>query len=170
MNYLHEECSMIHSALKPENILLDYNLYPIITDVGYTFIFQKQEFYNKNPNEFLYMAPEILRENSVYNIKSDVYSFAMIAYEIVTQKKPFSENNEKWKLINKIVDGIRPEFPEFVPEKMKQLISLCWSCDPNKRPSFDYIYKELSTDFSYFGDCFDEDEVLDYINTLTNIN
>lgn len=50
---------------------------------------------------------------------------------------------------------------------MKKLISRFWSQNPSDRPSFDEIYKELSTNYKlYTDDLFDEDEFLNYIDIL----
>lgn len=61
----------------------------------------------------------------------------------------------------------RPKFNSDFTEPMKKLISRCWSQNPSDRPSFDEIYKELSTNYKlYTDDLFDEDEFLNYIDIL----
>lgn len=47
---------------------------------------------------------------------------------------------------------------------MQDLIEKCRSENPNDRPSFDVIFEELSSDFSYSEETIDEDEVVEYIN------
>ena len=68
----------------------------------------------------LYLPPEILRGDDSYDQSVDVYAFSMIAYEIVTGNQPFSELGQSispFKLINKIIEGYRPSFPDFVTKK-----------------------------------------------------
>ena len=68
--------------------------------------------------------------------------------------------------VQKIITGSRPKFTDGFTEKMKNLISQCWSQTPQDRPSFKEIFEKLSTDFSYFDESIDETEVLDYLDFL----
>lgn len=121
------------------------------------------------------MAPELLNNEENYGQEVDVYSFAMLAYELVTGKAPFSElfaSKTADSFTKKVTEGYRPKFPEFVPKKMQDLITKCWSFKPSERPSFDEIYDELSKDFTLIGEIVDEDEIknfLSYINNQVNI-
>ena len=117
----------------------------------------------------LYMAPELLEDLDHYGPAIDVYAFAILAYEIVTGKEPFSEKGKSATLktlLRKISTGGRPEFTEGVNDKMKDLISQCWSQDPNQRPSFESIFERLSTDFSFSDETVDDDEINEYLEML----
>jgi serine/threonine protein kinase len=74
--------------------------------------------------------------------KSDVYSFAMVFYEVLTGNLPFhdvsaAEAKQKAKLRD------RPVLPEHCSPRLKLLIEQCWSHEPRDRPHFDFICKEL---------------------------
>ncbi|XP_048324012.2 putative receptor protein kinase ZmPK1, partial [Ziziphus jujuba] len=99
--YLHEECLewVLHCDVKPQNILLDSNFRPKVADFGLS-KFQNRGMPNNSSFSRIrgtrgYMAPEW-----VYNLpitsKVDVYSYGIVALEIVTGKKPagsqFSES------------------------------------------------------------------------------
>jgi serine/threonine protein kinase len=43
LNFLHEECCMVHLDLKPENILMDAAMMPKIADFGLSRIFSNQQ-------------------------------------------------------------------------------------------------------------------------------
>jgi interleukin-1 receptor-associated kinase 1 len=43
LNFLHEECRMVHLDLKPENILMDVKMKPKIADFGLSRIFGDQQ-------------------------------------------------------------------------------------------------------------------------------
>jgi serine/threonine protein kinase len=43
LNFLHEECRMVHLDLKPENILMDATMMPKIADFGLSRIFGDQQ-------------------------------------------------------------------------------------------------------------------------------
>ena len=64
------------------------------------------------------------------------------------------------RLVQQVSKGVRPEFTEKVTEKMKKLLTRCWSNSPQK------IFELLSSDFSYLSDKIDDDEVNNYINIL----
>jgi interleukin-1 receptor-associated kinase 1 len=51
LNFLHEECGMVHLDLKPENILMDATMMPKIADFGLSRIFgnQQSRTTTKNP-------------------------------------------------------------------------------------------------------------------------
>ena len=79
-----------------------------------------------------------------YSKSGDVYTFAFVVYEILTNKVPFENfnSNEIYKEV--VINGNRPEIPNHVP-----LLIVCWSQDPNDRPSFDTIVKLLKNDSNY---------------------
>eukprot|EP01133_Synstelium_polycarpum_P015754 gene15754-18720_t len=93
-----------------------------------------------------WMAPETIgAEQENYTEKADTYSFAMIVYEILTAKIPFEEYTLKERaFINAIrEDHLRPTLPEDTPAKLRNVIELCWSGDPKRRPKFDYVVREI---------------------------
>ncbi|KAM3259891.1 hypothetical protein ACQJBY_051276 [Aegilops geniculata] len=70
LNYLHEN-RIVHLDLKPENVLLDDNMVPKITDFGLS---------------RGYIAPE-LYDGEKITIQSDIYSLGIIIIEILTGRK-----------------------------------------------------------------------------------
>ena len=174
MKYLHSH-DIIHRDLKPENILIDSDYYPRIGDFGLSRCFP-----NSSSNSLklsmtchvgtpLYMAPELFEEDEQYGPSIDVYSFGILAYEILTANEPYYELGEKvslFTLISKVVKGYRPKHSIEIPDKMWNLITKCWSENPEQRPTFEYIFDQLSSDMSYSSENVDEDEIMDYIEML----
>lgn len=176
MRYLHKN-GILHRDLKPENILVDENYYPRVCDFGLSRCFSQvlsnsvQLSMTGKIGTPIYMAPELMLEDEGHFTPSvDVYSFSIIAYEVVSGKEPFSEGGRPSKLmelVRKVTAGTRPEFPEGVTDKMMKLITDCWSQNPEERPSFEEIFKTLSSSPSdYFDEDVDEDEIRDYIELL----
>jgi serine/threonine protein kinase len=96
-----------------------------------------------------WMAPELIdlmpktREGVLkHPFKSDVHSFGMLCYEIVTGDFPFSNVGPKAAKM-KVLRGDRPELPSQCPQSLKNLIKLCWDPEPITRPSFAEICEEL---------------------------
>ena len=174
MRYLHQ-VGVIHRDLKPQNILMDSNYYPRVCDFGLSRCFSNsltnsmQLSMTGKVGTPLYMAPELLLEDDHYGPAVDVYAFAILAYEIVTGKEPFSEKGKTANLktlLKKITTGGRPEFTEGVQDNMKELITQCWSQDAKDRPSFETIFQKLSSDFTYLDESVDEDEINEYLDNL----
>ncbi|XP_075656555.1 serine/threonine-protein kinase VIK-like [Castanea sativa] len=79
---------------------------------------------------YRYMAPEVFKHRR-YDKKVDVFSFAMILYEMLEAAKYVSEGN-------------RPTFRSkgYTPE-LRELTEQCWAHDMNQRPPFLDILKRL---------------------------
>lgn len=101
-----------------------------------------------------WVAPELLHapaDNSLGHCESspsasDMYSFGMTCYEMLTTKIPFGEavcRGIDWrgKLAAAVIAGSRPELPDNCPEWLAELIHQCWNKDPRTRPAAAAIYE-----------------------------
>ncbi|KAB1283805.1 Receptor-interacting serine/threonine-protein kinase 4 [Camelus dromedarius] len=96
-----------------------------------------------------YLPPERIREKSrLFDTKHDVYSFAIVIWGVLTQKKPFADEKNILHIMVKVVKGHRPELPPICrprPRACRSLLRLmqrCWHGDPRERPSFQEITSE----------------------------
>lgn len=149
MMFLHQN-HIIHRDLNPSNIFLDEECEPHIIGHGFSKIHltdQNKKTINQcEPT--VYMAPETIKDN-IYDTKTDVYSFGILMYELITNQIPFPEltNGEvteqqiKTALIEK---GLQPTFSVDIKKPIKELIESCWSKNPAERPTFEYIFYKLS--------------------------
>ncbi|TVU37725.1 hypothetical protein EJB05_11056, partial [Eragrostis curvula] len=149
MAYLHNEPNVvIHRDLKPRNILLVNSAanHLKVGDFGLSKIIKAQhanDVYKMTgeTGSYRYMAPEVFKHRK-YDKKVDIFSFAMILYEMLEGDPPFS-NYEPYEAAKYVADGHRPAFRKGYSNDLKELIELCWSADINQRPSFLEILKKL---------------------------
>jgi len=146
MNYMHtHKPTIIHRDLKSLNILLDgTKIHCKIADFGMSRM-------NQNANTILtqgvgtpkWMAPELMR-NEKYNEKVDVYSYALMIWEMLSNQVPYFEYGAMDLLMEVAVNGKRPKIPVHCPTALASLIAECWDANPKKRPSFADILKRLT--------------------------
>ena len=92
-----------------------------------------------------WLAPEIMRGEPT-TTKSDVFSFGIVLYELITRRYPYDEYQFQFTVaqmdaISK--DHVRPTLPSSVPTEISDLIQACWHARSSSRPSFDVIVNEL---------------------------
>jgi serine/threonine protein kinase len=91
---------------------------------------QKEQIFGVLP----YVAPEVLR-GQPYTKAADIYSFGIIAYELLAQAYPYPKTDDT-ELSLKVCQGHRPNIDKIpLPQEVKDLIKRCWDADPKKRPS-----------------------------------
>lgn len=144
MIYLHDVKHIVHRNLKPANILIDdeYNAY--VSDFGLSEFFNKKSTSIQFGGTPLYLSPEIIRKEEV-DLKSDVYAFSIILYQIVTGIRPFEGENDVSKLLARVSEGERPTIPKDIPIEMAKLIKDCWNDNKDLRPTFSEILERLKT-------------------------
>ncbi|KAI4799260.1 hypothetical protein KUCAC02_017050 [Chaenocephalus aceratus] len=134
MSYLHSSHIQVHGRLKSTNCVVDSRMVVKITDFGCNSFL--------SPGKDLWTAPEHLRRQGTSQ-KGDVYSFSIIAQEIVLRKSTFytelcADRAEKLAMV--IMSYFRPDLNfETASEKeleLYMLIKSCWEEDPERRPDF----------------------------------
>lgn len=83
-----------------------------------------------------YMSPEIAKNES-YNFSTDVYSFSILFWEILTLTTPFKTIKSLSKFNEKVVRGkLRPSLNAVSAPDLKALLQQGWHQDPTHRPDF----------------------------------
>ncbi|KAL3054203.1 hypothetical protein OYC64_006514 [Pagothenia borchgrevinki] len=150
MSYLHSSNIEVHGRLKSTNCVVDNRMVVKITDFGCHTIL--------SPGRDVWTSPEHLRKDGVSQ-KGDVYSYAIIAHEIVMRQPPFYTQNcsdpaEKLYRVQNPRDMsvFRPDLIfEGASEReieLYMLIKNCWDEDPERRPDFKRIELTLGKIFS----------------------
>ncbi|XP_059248371.1 receptor-interacting serine/threonine-protein kinase 4 [Mustela nigripes] len=151
MNFLHCMAPpLLHLDLKPANILLDAHYHVKISDFGLAKCNGLSHSHDLSMDGLFgtiaYLPPERIREKSrLFDTKHDVYSFAIVVWGVLTQKKPFADEKNILHIMVKVVKGHRPELPPVCrarPQACRALLRLmerCWHGDPRERPTFQEI-------------------------------
>jgi serine/threonine protein kinase len=87
MRFIHAR-EVIHRPLKPSNVLLDEQGCPQISDLGLSKFAETDMSMTRGLGTLLYMAPEMF-EGVEYSKPVDVYSFAILFYDVVFGDPPF---------------------------------------------------------------------------------
>ncbi|EAY17393.1 TKL family protein kinase [Trichomonas vaginalis G3] len=153
MEYLHAQ-KIVHRDLKTLNILLDDKNNAVIADFGLSGHVENQM--NESVGTPHYSAPEML-VHTAYTSKVDVYSYAIVVWEMLTGEVPFND-----KVLDKIYEhvvtfGWRLPIPDSASPGLVKLITTCWSKDPTERPEFHQIVKQFEDGLIKFPDSDDLD-------------
>ncbi|EXX72246.1 Cla4p [Rhizophagus irregularis DAOM 197198w] len=89
------------------------------------------------------ITPEVIIGNE-QTFKSDIYSIAMLMWEISSGQPPFINYEHNYDLAMNIVNGIRPKIVSGTPLEYKNLMKQCWDADSSKRPDTDTLWKKIS--------------------------
>ena len=87
-----------------------------------------------------YSAPEMV-DGAAPTLASDVWSFGIMLYEMVTGKHPFADMH--WAvMMTGLLDGtLDVEWPEDMERYFRRLCESCVEKDPSRRPTADVICK-----------------------------
>ncbi|XP_039179262.1 tyrosine-protein kinase receptor Tie-1 isoform X2 [Crotalus tigris] len=141
MQYLSEK-QFIHRDLAARNILVGENLTSKIADFGLS---RGEEVYVKKTMGRLpvrWMAIESLNY-SVYTTKSDVWSFGVLLWEIVSLGGTPYCGMTCAELYEKLPQGYRMEKPLNCDDEVYELMHQCWRDRPYERPPFAQISVQL---------------------------
>jgi len=96
-----------------------------------------------------YMSPENWK-GEAYTAKADVFSFAIIAWEVLMGKHAYRDTYLSSEQIAKAVaeDKLRPTLPASGrakwPEPLGQLVMACWAHEEQDRPTFAHVVDQLA--------------------------
>ncbi|RIA87166.1 kinase-like domain-containing protein, partial [Glomus cerebriforme] len=136
LNKIHKN-ELIHRDLHIGNILYTDFLGGLacITDMGLCKPVNYDALEKKSVYGVLsYIAPEVLRGQN-YTKASDIYSFGIIMYEMISGLPPYHDVSHDENLAMKICQGLRPRFNIKVPQLIVHLIKRCLDANQLNRPT-----------------------------------
>src|SRR3984893_4472895 len=144
--FLHSN-NIVHRDLKSLNILMNEYYEAKLCDFGLAKIKTKTAstmLNNNNAGTLRWMAPELFSKRPHYNYKSDIYSLAIVMWEIASRNIiTFFEIQENSVLIQCVKDGEREDILDDTPNAYAEMIKQCWQQTPEKRPmAYDLILED----------------------------
>eukprot|EP00005_Dracoamoeba_jomungandri_P005353 CAMPEP_0174254562 /NCGR_PEP_ID=MMETSP0439-20130205/3882_1 /TAXON_ID=0 /ORGANISM="Stereomyxa ramosa, Strain Chinc5" /LENGTH=654 /DNA_ID=CAMNT_0015336225 /DNA_START=52 /DNA_END=2013 /DNA_ORIENTATION=+ len=137
MNYLHLfKPAVLHRDLKSANLLVDQHFNVKIADFGLARM--KAQMMTGNLGTCQYMAPEVISSEN-YTEKADIYSFAIVIWEVLTRKPPYEGMQPMQIAFGTVHKGLRPPIPNNQDPQLVGLMIQCWDTNPAQRPSFTEI-------------------------------
>ncbi|KAJ8763234.1 hypothetical protein K2173_026135 [Erythroxylum novogranatense] len=172
--YLHEECLewVLHCDIKPQNILLDSNFQPKVSDFGLSKLLNRDDLRNLNFSKIRgtrgYMAPEWV-SNLPITSKVDVYSYGIVVLEMITGHCPAmgthaTQSSEEEEMFRRLVKWAKDKRPvpcgkaSWIEEimdtkleggevaKMETLVQVAMQCiqeDKDARPTIRQVLQML---------------------------
>ncbi|POG70728.1 kinase-like domain-containing protein [Rhizophagus irregularis DAOM 181602=DAOM 197198] len=140
LSQIHKE-NAIHRDLHSGNILfsqLNQEFY--ISDLGFCGPADKK--LDSIYGNLSYIAPEVISKKES-TFASDIYSIAILMWEVSSGQFPFINHTRDYYLATKIMNGMRPKIMSSTPLKYKILMEQCWHADPTKRPDINSLHNKI---------------------------
>lgn len=80
-------------------------------------------------------------EGSTY--ESDVFSFGIVAWEVLSTELPWANKTRPRDIICAVLKGLRPVFPVDAPIDIADVAKACWAEEPEARPKFSAIMEGM---------------------------
>lgn len=144
MEYLASK-KCIHRDLAARNVLITDEHVVKIADFGLARDIHNIDYYKKKTNGRLpikWMAPEALFDR-VYTSQSDVWSYGVLLWEIMTLGGTPYPSIPTEKLYPLLKAGHRMEKPQNCSLEIYMLMRECWQASPLQRPTFGELMEDL---------------------------
>ncbi|XP_019645094.1 PREDICTED: tyrosine-protein kinase SRK2-like [Branchiostoma belcheri] len=160
MAYL-EQNNYVHRDLAARNVLCGDNNICKVADFGLSRLMRDGE-YNASEGAMFpikWTAPEAALY-SRFSIKSDVWSFGILLYELVTYGRMPYPGMTNAEVLTQVEKGYRMPCSPGCPDSLYQIMLDCWKKDECERPTFESLQWRLEDFFALQGSDYSEADVI----------
>ncbi|XP_053173307.1 tyrosine-protein kinase STYK1 isoform X2 [Scomber japonicus] len=147
LDYLMAEHRLVHGDVAARNILIGPGLSARVSGLGVAFGGRKMDLATRQRAAEVplkWQAPErIMMQFSID--RSDVWSFGILLYELITLGSPPYPELEPLSVLPKLQGSYRMERPENCGGPLYDLMKYCWMWSFKDRPAFSSIIKLLDS-------------------------
>jgi serine/threonine protein kinase len=148
----HSPSPIIHSDLKPANILLDEDKKVAkISDFGLAKIRSASYGSAHNAGTLLYNAPEVLLKCEPAHRCTDIYAMGLVLWEMLAGKRVWHHRDGSPFLPVQLIAALnqqhRPpldDLPANIDPALISLMQSCWAEDPSQRPTSSQLWKRMA--------------------------
>ena len=130
----------MHRKIRAANVLVGENVTCKLNDFGLAVKLDDSEQTVSTQGfrvPIKWCAPETFVKQH-QSLKSDVWSYGMLIWEVITGKEPFSDSTND-TAIERIKAGLLMPRSEHCPETFYDIMLRCWKQDPVTRPTFEAV-------------------------------
>ncbi|XP_072218898.1 tyrosine-protein kinase FRK [Leuresthes tenuis] len=141
----------IHRDLAARNVLVGENNICKVADFGLARVFMRENenvYEAKEGTKFpvKWTAPEAIHNNK-FTSKSDVWSFGILLYEIMTFGQMPYPAMTNYQVIHQVPQGYRMACPPNCPKVLYGIMMDCWKENEQDRPTFETLQWKLEDFF-----------------------
>jgi serine/threonine protein kinase len=137
----------IHGRFSSRAVLLDSRFEPRIGYLGFAKFVGDSLTLVGPESSLLYVAPELFEHGAPVSQAADVFSFAILVYEIFEAPTRMAGSDREMRtqhaMARYICRGDRWVRPSAMPDQLWALVTACWAQDPAARPPFAAIVERL---------------------------
>ena len=139
-----ETQNYIHRDLRARNILVGDHMMCKVADFGLARVIDKDVYEAESGAKFpiKWTAPEVALYKR-FTIKSDIWSFGIVLYEIITYGRFPYPGMTNAEVLEKLPQGYRMGCPANCPKKLHDIMLECWKENPANRPTFGSLQFQL---------------------------
>ncbi|XP_077977340.1 hepatocyte growth factor receptor-like [Glandiceps talaboti] len=136
----------VHRDLAARNCMVDESETIKVSDFGLSRDIYEREYYaseDKKAKLPIRWMPLESITNNIYNVKTDVWSYGVLVWELLTRGELPYASVDSWDISNYLEKGKRLPQPAYAPDVLYELLLKCWHQDPSQRPDFSDICQQL---------------------------